>query len=181
MSNEDSINRRTILSLLVGARHDFSVPAAAYADDDEGDDDSDSGSDSGSDSNSDDNDSGDDDSQSDDDGSGSDDDGSDDGDDDDGDDDNSGSGSSGSGSGNSGSGKRDQDRAKAAVLNGDAIPLSEALALLKKKYDGRVIEILYAAKGSRIDYRFKILNDNGKLSSVTMDARTGRVRGFLGF
>ncbi len=180
MSNEDPINRRTMLSLLAGTVVALFMPSAAFADndDDESDDNSgsssDSGSDSDSDSDSNDGDSGDD-------GSDDGDDNGDDGGDDDSNDDNSGSGTSGSGSGNSGSGKRDQDKAKAAVQSGDAIPLSEALALLKKKYDGRVIEVLYAAKGSRIDYRFKILNENGKVSSVTMDARTGRVRGFLGF
>jgi uncharacterized membrane protein YkoI len=172
MSNEDTINRRKMLSLLAGASLALCWPSMANADDDESDDDGGDSSGSGSG------------------GSGSGSDGSDDSedsddDDDSGDDDsgdyNSGSGSSGSGSGTSGSSKRDQDRAKAAVLNGDAIPLSKALALLKKKYDGRVIEILYASKGNRIDYRFKILNENGKVSSVTMDARTGRVRGFLGF
>lgn len=181
MSNEDTITRRKLLSLLAGASLALCWPSMAIADDDESDDDGgDSGGDSsgsgsggsgsgGSDSGSDDSDDSED--------SGEDDDSE----DDDSGDDNSGSGSSSSGSGTSGSSKRDQDRAKAAVLSGDAIPLSKALALLKKKYDGRVIEILYASKGNRIDYRFKILNENGKVSSVTMDARTGRVRGFLGF
>ena len=182
MSDQDPINRRMFLGLLSGASLALLLPSSAWAKDgeDDGSDSSDSGS-GGSDNDS--SDSGD---------SGGEDNGGDSGGDsgnDDGGEDDSGGGTSGSGgdssgssgSGKSGSGKRDQDKVKDAVLKGDVIPLAEALALLKSKYTGRVIEILYAAKGSKIDYRFKLLDDSGKVISVTMDARTGRLRGFFGF
>ncbi len=158
------INRRAFLRLLASAGLGVLIPSFALAKD--GDSEGSSGSGSG--------DSG---------GHGGDDGGGDDGGGDDGDSggvDDSGSGSGSSGSG-SGSRKGDQDKVKDAVQKGDAIPLSKALALLKPQHGGRVIEILYASKGSRMDYRFKILDDNGKVTSVTMDARTGRLRGLFGF
>jgi hypothetical protein len=173
MPNEFVITRRTLLSLLLGAGVAAVLPVDAFADggggsgsDDGGSDGSDnsgSGSDSGSGSGSDD--------------SGGDDDG---GDDNSGSSGNSGSGNSGPGSGNSGSKGRDQDKARDAVLKGEAIPLSRAFELLKKQHDGRVIEVFLNQKGSRLDYRFKIVDSAGKVVSVTMDARTGRIRGFLG-
>lgn len=167
------LNRRKLLKLFAGATVALSASVSARADDDEGDSGEDGGGNSssggggedGEDNSGDDEDNG----------------GNDDGNDDSGDSGKNNSGSGSSKSGSSGSGKRDQDRVKDAVKSGDAIPLSKALALLKDKYDGRVIEVLYAAKANRIDYRFKILDENGKIISVTMDARTGRIRGFLGF
>lgn len=172
MPSDDIISRRKLLSLLCGAACAFALPTAAIADDDDDEEDS-GGDDSG----------GGDNSNSGSGGSGG---GSDDDDDEEDEDENEDSGGSGSGSGSkkpdsSGTGKRDQDRVKDAVKKGDAIPLAKALALLKDRHDGRVIEVLYSAKGNRIDYRFKILDGKGKVISVTMDARTGRIRGFLGF
>lgn len=176
MSSKDLIHRRMFLSLAGGAALLLAAPGFAMADD--GSDSGGGGSESSGDSGGSDDSGGGDDSGSDgSDDNGGDNSGGDDSSDDSGEDDSN----SGSGSASSGSGKRDQDRAKDAVRNGDAIPLAKALELLKKKYDGRVIEVLYFAKGARIDYRFKIVGDSGKITSVTMDARSGRIRGFFGF
>ncbi len=179
MPNNDNINRRTVLSLLLGAGIAAVVPMAAFGDggsggggsggsgsgDGEsggGSGDSDSGDgESGGGSNS---------------GSGGGDDGGEDGGDDGGDDNSGPSGNSGSGKG-----RRDQDKARDAVLKGDAIPLSRAFDMLRQKQEGRVIEVFFSQKGRRLDYRFKIVDDAGKVISVTMDARTGRIRGLLGF
>lgn len=91
---------------------------------------------------------------------------------DDGDDDSSGS--------SSGKGKS-QDDARDALRKGEVIPLSLAISRLRDRYNGRIIDVRLTEKGTRIDYRFKVVDPNGKVVSVTMNARNGRLRGLLGF
>ncbi|MGB8818035.1 MAG: hypothetical protein WCC66_08975 [Rhizobiaceae bacterium] len=161
MSEDVSIGRRQLLALLCGAAIFVAFPETALAKDggDSGGDSGSGSSGSGSGSNS---------------GSGSDNSGSG-SDDSDDDDDDDGSSNSGSGSG------KDQDKARDAVQSGKVIPLSNAISLLRKKYSGRIIQVRLTEKGSRIDYRFKVVDGNGKVVSVSMDAQTGHFRGFLGF
>lgn len=92
--------------------------------------------------------------------------------DDDGDDDSSGS---------SGSKGKSQDDARDALRKGEVIPLSLAITRLRDQYDGRIIDVRLTEKDTRIDYRFKVVGLDGKVISVTMNARNGRLRGFLGF
>jgi hypothetical protein len=92
--------------------------------------------------------------------------------DDDGDDDSSGS--------SSGRGKS-QDDARDAVRDGKVIPLSVAITRLRDRYDGRIIDVRLTERGNRFDYRFKVVGPDGKVVSVTMNARNGRMRGFFGF
>lgn len=161
MHDDFKITRRAILAGLLATGIAAFLPGIAYADQSSGSgSDSDSGggdhSGSGSNSGSDSNDSG--------------------GDDDS---DNDAVDDSGSSHG-SGRKDRDQDKARDAVRNGDAISLSRAMGLLKQQHDGRVIAVTFREKGNRLDYRFKLVDGSGKVLSVTMDARTGRIRGFLG-
>ena len=86
-----------------------------------------------------------------------------------------------SSSGNSGSSVKSQDDARDAMRKGEVIPLSVALTRLRDRYDGRVIDVRLTEKGGRFDYRFKVVGQDGKVVSVTMNARNGRLRGFLGF
>ena len=157
MDDKHTISRRTLLALIFGAGIAALVPASAFADGGSG---SGSNSDSGGGSNS---------------GSGSDSGADDNGGDGDNDEDDE-NGSSGS----SGIEDRDQDEARDAVRNGKAISLSRAMGLLKQQHDGRVIAVTLREKGNRLDYRFKVVDGSGKVVSVTMDARTGRIRRFLG-
>lgn len=177
MTEPDEITRRKLLAGLLGLGGSFLLPGMAFADDDGNDDSGDDDSGGGGDDNG-----GDDNSDS----GGSDDDGS----DDDGSDDNGGNDTSGDngGSANTGgggsnrkSGSSDQDKVKQAVLKGEAISLASALEILRKQYSGRVIEVLYVTKRGRIDYKFKIVDNGGKVVTVTMDASSGRIRNFLGF
>lgn len=168
MNSNDALSRRRLLTLLLAA----SITCAstqAFASDGESDggeggdsdgggsDGDSSGSGSGGEGNS---------------GSGGDDgDDHDDGDDD-GDDDSSGS-SSGL--------AKSQDDARDAVRDGKVIPLSVAITSLRDRYNGRIIDVRLTERGSRIDYRFKVVGQDGKVVSVTMNARNGRMRGFFGF
>ena len=100
-------------------------------------------------------------------------------DDDDDDDDDSGS-NSGSGSQNSGKYK-DQYGAREAVSAGNAISLEDALKRLRKRYPGKVISVNLGESGGRLLYWFKVKSDSGTVRKVVMDAKTGKIRGLLGF
>lgn len=98
--------------------------------------------------------------------------GGDDGGDDDGDDDSSG---------NSGGKGKSQDDAREALRNGEVIPLSLAIEKLHDRVDGRIIDVRLTENGAWMDYRFKVVSLDGKVVSVTMNARNSRLRGFPGF
>jgi Peptidase propeptide and YPEB domain len=106
--------------------------------------------------------------------------------------DNSGSDSSGSddgggdsnnsGPGSQNSGKyRDQYQARDAVKSGNALPLEEALKKLRARYPGKVISVNLGELGPRLCYWFKVKSDDGNVRKIVMDAKTGKIRGLLGF
>jgi hypothetical protein len=114
--------------------------------------------------------------------------GSDSGSDSDGDD---GSDNSGSGSSNSGSGKdddrdnnddddddADEDEALEAVRDGEIIPLATAMGILREKNEGRVIDVRLTRGAFRDVYAFKVRSDSGRVKTIKMDARNGRIVGF---
>jgi hypothetical protein len=111
--------------------------------------------------------------------------GSDSGSDSDGDD---GSDNSGSGSSNSGSSKdddrdddeddADEDDALEAVRDGEIIPLSQAISILRQKNEGRVIDVRLTRSAIRDIYAFKVKSSSGRVKTVRMDARNGRIVGF---
>lgn len=101
----------------------------------------------------------------------------DDGDNDGDDGDNDGDDSSGSSKGRG----KSQDDARDAVRSGEVIPLSDAITKLRDRYDGRIIDVRLTERGNKIDYRFKVVDQDGKVISVTMNARNGLLRGFFGF
>lgn len=102
--------------------------------------------------------------------------------------DSSGSGSSNSGSGNSGSGKdddrdeedddADEDDALEAVRDGEIIPLSTAISILREKDEGRVIDVRLTRNAFRDIYAFKVKSSSGRVRTIKMDARNGRIVGF---
>ena len=168
MEKATDTNRRKFLTLLAASAPCLFFAESSWAKDGESGGGDSGGSDSGgSDSSSDSNESNDDDnSGSGGDTSGSSDSGS----------GNSGSGNSGSG-GNSGDDENDHDDARNAVRNGDVLPLSKAMSLLRKSGQGRVIEVKLSKRGSSFEYRFKVIAVTGKVKTVRMDAATGRLRG----
>jgi hypothetical protein len=113
------------------------------------------------------------------------------GDDDGGDDDNGGDGG-GSGGGsdddddNDGDDDKDRDDkreedARKAVRAGKAMPLKDALARLRKRDAGRVIDAKLTRQGQRLVYVFKVVSATGAVSTLRMDAESGRIAGIFGF
>lgn len=103
--------------------------------------------------------------------------------DDNGGDDNSGSGSSSDngGSGRESSGRSlSQDEVLEAVRSGKIISLKQALEIVSNKVEGRVIDIGLTSRMGRSQYRVKVRRDDGAITTLRLDARTGRFVGFWG-
>ncbi len=79
-----------------------------------------------------------------------------------------------------GSGRIDPDKIRDAIVSGKAIPLSKAMSVLREATDDRVIDVRLISNGSNFDYRFKVISDRGKVKTIKMDAKTGRIGRFLG-
>jgi hypothetical protein len=155
------IDRRSILALVAAAVFTGGASLSALADkgsgkggDSGGDGDGGSGSGSG------------------DSGGGGDDGGDDHGDGDDGD--------------NSGPGSQDDDRdddrdedgrrqARNARQRGKASALRDVLGLVKRRYHGRVVGVKFASRRESSTYQIKLIDDSGRLLTVSVDALTRRI------
>jgi hypothetical protein len=74
-----------------------------------------------------------------------------------------------------------QDRALKERELGRVIPLQAALRIVAGQVRGRVIDVDLLARGGKPQYRVKVRRTDGVIQTVRLDARTGRVIGFLGF
>lgn len=78
--------------------------------------------------------------------------------------------------------RRDHERARVALGAGEIRPLAELLAVVERRYMGRVIEADLLRDDGQWLYEFKILPPNGRMFVVEIDAATGallRSRGEL--
>lgn len=55
------------------------------------------------------------------------------------------------------------------------ISASQAAAIVQKHYGGKVLNIQAKQKSGHMIYRIKILQDNGRIRTVGVDARTGKL------
>ncbi|WP_269714655.1 PepSY domain-containing protein [Caulobacter sp. NIBR2454] len=69
----------------------------------------------------------------------------------------------------------DHERARKAVARGEAMPLDAMLQHLARIAPGEVIEIEFERENGRWVYEFKVLQADGAIREVEMDAKTARV------
>ena len=69
--------------------------------------------------------------------------------------------------------RRDHERARIALEAGEIRPLAELLAVVERRYQGRVIEADLERDDGQWLYEFKILPPNGRMFVVEIDASTG--------
>lgn len=69
--------------------------------------------------------------------------------------------------------RRDHERARAALEAGQIRPLAELLAVVERRYRGRVIEADLERDDGQWLYEFKILPPNGRVFTVELDAASG--------
>jgi uncharacterized membrane protein YkoI len=92
--------------------------------------------------------------------------------DDDGHDDDGGTGKNASG---------DQDEALAQRLSGRIMPLKQALKLVDARVPGKVIDVKLSNGTGRTYYRVKVRRQDGVISTIRLDAKSGRIINRLGF
>lgn len=70
---------------------------------------------------------------------------------------------------------QDHDKAREAVSSGQAQPLDAILPKVRARYPGRLLDAKLTGSRGKYRYVIKILNKNGKVRRVTVDARSGRI------
>ena len=73
------------------------------------------------------------------------------------------------------SGKGDHDRARAAVQAGEVMPLSALLERLQRSHPGQVLELELEREDDRWIYEVRLLQADGQLLKLELDARTAEV------
>ena len=67
------------------------------------------------------------------------------------------------------------DRARRAVISGEAMPLPQAMIRLHETIQGKLIATEYEYEFDRWVYEFTMIDMEGKLRRVHLDARTGEL------
>ena len=78
-------------------------------------------------------------------------------------------------SGAAASDKGDHERALQAVQSGQVLPLAKVLALVEREHPGQVLEVELESEGQVWLYEIKLLQPNGRLTKLKVDARTGEI------
>jgi uncharacterized membrane protein YkoI len=73
------------------------------------------------------------------------------------------------------SGRRDHERARAAVAAGQQLPLSAILQAIEARFGGRVLEIDLEHDDGHPIYEIELLDDNGRVLELEIDAVTGAI------
>lgn len=69
---------------------------------------------------------------------------------------------------------RDRDRGRDMVQADRAISLDEAVARAERRYRARAVRAEEKRHGDRIEYRIRLLGEDGRVFEVRVDAETGR-------
>jgi len=71
--------------------------------------------------------------------------------------------------------KRDHDRARAALLAGEVLPLGQILERVQRLHPGHMLEVELEREDGRWIYEIKLLQASGGLLELEVDARDGSV------
>lgn len=71
--------------------------------------------------------------------------------------------------------KDDHDQARAAVQAGQVLPLSTVLDRLQRTHPGQVLELQLEREDGRWIYEIKVLQSDGQLLKLELDAATAQV------
>jgi hypothetical protein len=76
--------------------------------------------------------------------------------------------------------RRDKRRADEAVSSGRARPLREILRSVQKQHPGRLIKVGFKRQGTENQYWLKVISQNGRVQTLTVDASTGVISNIKG-
>lgn len=71
--------------------------------------------------------------------------------------------------------KGDHERALQAVQSGQVLPLAKVLALVEREHPGQVMAVELEKEGPGWLYEIKLLQPDGRLIKLKVEARTGEV------
>jgi len=71
--------------------------------------------------------------------------------------------------------RRDHDLARQALQEGTVLPLRAILDIVEARYPGQVMEIEFEHDDGAFEYELKVLQADGRLIKLKLDARTGQV------
>lgn len=69
---------------------------------------------------------------------------------------------------------RDHNDARAAVKNGNALPLKRILPRVRKRVPGRVLDA-QLKPGAKMRYELRVLGKKNVVRTVTVDAQSGKI------
>ena len=70
---------------------------------------------------------------------------------------------------------RDYERARRAVEHGEALPLAEILSRVRADLGGEVVGVSFERKRDRWVYEFKVVDPDGRLWEVYVDAASAAI------
>lgn len=68
----------------------------------------------------------------------------------------------------------DADRARRAAESGEFVPLAQIVGVVRARYKGEIVETELELDHGRPYYEFHILQPDGRLIEIKVDARNGR-------
>ena len=74
----------------------------------------------------------------------------------------------------------DHERARHALREGTARPLSELMGVVKRYLDGDVVGVEFDRENGRNIYEFRVITPDGSLHEVHVDALSGKILGHEG-
>ena len=69
----------------------------------------------------------------------------------------------------------DHDRARQALEQGKVLPLRAVLDTIEREYQGQVLKIEFEQEGGRFIYEIRLLQRDGRMAKLEVDAVDGRV------
>jgi uncharacterized membrane protein YkoI len=69
------------------------------------------------------------------------------------------------------------ERASRGADSGELVPLASIVATVRDKYPGEIVATEFESEGERPYYEFHLLDEDGRLTEVKVDARNGRILG----
>lgn len=70
---------------------------------------------------------------------------------------------------------RDHELARQALEQGQVLPLREVLDRVEQQYGGQVLKIEFEREDRRFIYEIRLLQDDGRMAKLEVDATNGRV------
>jgi uncharacterized membrane protein YkoI len=75
---------------------------------------------------------------------------------------------------------RDHERVREALQAGKVLPLRAVLEIVERTYPGKLVKIEFESDDDLFFYKIKLMQDNGSIVKLKIDARDGSILGMKG-